>query len=30
MLAKVMKLATACREDNNDTDTIYMLWQQQQ
>jgi hypothetical protein len=25
-----MKLATACREDNNNIDTINMRWQQQQ
>jgi hypothetical protein len=30
MLAKVMKPATACREDNNKIDTINMRWQQQQ
>ncbi len=29
MLAKVMKPATACREDNNNIDTINMRWQQQ-
>jgi hypothetical protein len=30
MLEKVMKPATACREDNNNIDTINMRWQQQQ
>jgi hypothetical protein len=30
MLAKVMKPATACREDNNNIDTNNMRWQQQQ
>ncbi len=30
MLAKVMKPATACSEDNNNIDTINMRWQQQQ
>ncbi len=29
MLAKVMKPATACREDNNNINTINMRWQQQ-
>ncbi len=29
MLAKVMKPATACREDNNNIDIINMRWQQQ-
>jgi hypothetical protein len=30
MLAKVIKPATACREDNNNIDTSNMRWQQQQ
>jgi hypothetical protein len=30
MKAHVMKPATACREDNNNIDTINMRWQQQQ
>jgi hypothetical protein len=30
ILAKVMKPTTACREDNNNIDTINMRWQQQQ
>jgi hypothetical protein len=30
MIAKVMKPATACREDNNNIDTINMGYQQQQ
>jgi hypothetical protein len=30
MLAKVMKPATACREDNSNIDIINMRWQQQQ
>jgi hypothetical protein len=29
ILAKVMKPATACREDNNNIDIINMRWQQQ-
>jgi hypothetical protein len=29
MLAKVMKPATACRENTNNIDTINMRWQQQ-
>ncbi len=28
MLAKVVKPATACREDNNNIDTINMRWHQ--
>ncbi len=29
ILTKVMKPATACREDNNNIDSINMRWQQQ-
>ncbi len=29
-IAKVMKSSTACRENNNNIDTINMRWQQQQ
>jgi hypothetical protein len=30
MIAKVKKPATACREDNNNIDTINIRWPQQQ